>query len=152
VTITKKKAITDIGFDQGMKVALKFDPSITGCNVTGNPWWHTAVGGVVNWFVTRGMSGGYTWPANYKNASSDHVFMTFIMGDFAKQLSELPTNNDIVNKILDDLDSMFIDKPASKCFGDVRSEKYVIQNWGKSPYTRGSYSHSTPYTSTFQDY
>ncbi len=150
MAIIKTKAITDIGFDQGMKVALKFNSAPDGCNVTGNPWWHTAVGGKVNWLVTRGMSGGWMWPANYKNGSYDHVFNTFIMGDNAKQLSGL-TNNDIVKKILGDLDSMFIDKPASKCFGAISPDKYIVQNWGRSPYTRGAYSYSTPTTSKVQD-
>lgn len=142
ISIVKKRAIDDIGFDQGMKVALKFNSSIPGCD---NPWWTTAAGGNVGLFVTNGISGGYAWPHNYKDGSTAHTFMSFIMGDNAKELSEL-ADDLIVKQILQDLDSMFGKTPASTCFGVINHNNYVIQNWGKSPYTRGAYSFHTPTT------
>jgi monoamine oxidase len=143
ISIVKKQAISDIGFDQGMKVALKFNSSIPGC---GDPWWTTAAGGNVGLFVTNGKSGGYAWPSNYKDGSTDHTLLSFIMGDNAKELSEHEDTNLIVEQILQDLDSMFDNKPASTCFGVIDHNNYVIQNWGESPYTRGAYSFHTPTT------
>ena len=129
-----------------MKVALKFDPSIPGCNVTGKPWWHTSAGGKVSWMVSNGMYGGWTWPSNYKDGSYDQVYMNFIMGDSAKKLSDLNNDTKIVEQILKDLDRFFVNEPASKCFGSILPQNYLIQNWGKSPYTRGGYSFQTPTT------
>jgi monoamine oxidase len=142
ISIIKKQAISNLGFDQGMKVALKFNSSISGC---GDPWWANAAGGNVGLIVTNGDSGGYAWPTNYKDGSTDQTFMSFIMGDNAKQLSTL-SNDDIVERILQDLDSLFNNTPASRCFGDIHPNNYVIQNWGQSPYTRGAYSFHTPTT------
>lgn len=95
----------------------------------------------------NGMSGGWAWPANYKDGSSDDVFMTFIMGDNARDLSEL-SDVDMIQQIMMDLDAMFDGTPASDCFTNVTNDQanYVIQNWGKSPYTRGAYSFQTPTT------
>jgi len=138
-----KQAITDIGFDQGLKAVFKFDRKLSTCEDS-NPWWVTAVGGEVGLMVMNGMSGGWAWPANYKDGSSDDVFMTFIMGDNARDLSKL-SDVDMIQQIMMDLDAMFDGTPASDCFTNDPAN-YVIQNWGKSPYTRGAYSFPTPTT------
>ena len=143
MTIVKKQAITDIGFDQGLKAVFKFDCKPVHLQ-NSNLWWVTAVGGKVGLMVTNGMSGGYAWPANYKDGSSDDVFMTFIMGDNARDLSKL-SDVDMIQQIMMDLDAMFDGTPASDCFTNDPAN-YVIQNWGKSPYTRGAYSFQTPTT------
>jgi len=138
-----KQAITDIGFDQGLKAVFKFDRKLSTCEDS-NPWWVTAVGGEVGLMVMNGMSGGWAWPANYKDGSSDDVFMTFIMGNNARSLSDF-SDEDMVKQILKDLDAMFEGTPASDCFTNTPAN-YVIQNWGKSPYTQGAYSFQTPTT------
>ena len=89
VTIVKTQAITDIGIDQGLKAVFKFDRNLSTCKNSTVPWWVTAVGGEVGSMVMNGMSGGWAWPANYKDGSSDDVFMTFIMGDNARDYDGL---------------------------------------------------------------
>lgn len=138
-----KQAITDIGFDQGLKVALKFDRNLPTCG-NSEPWWETAVGGEVSFMITNGLSGGTVWPANYKDGSTDDVFMTFIVGDNAKEISNL-SDEDMISRILSDMDAMYDGTPASDCF-TLDPDNYVIQNWGESPYTRGAYSYQTPTT------
>eukprot|EP00585_Thalassiosira_rotula_P009330 CAMPEP_0196133652 /NCGR_PEP_ID=MMETSP0910-20130528/2787_1 /TAXON_ID=49265 /ORGANISM="Thalassiosira rotula, Strain GSO102" /LENGTH=622 /DNA_ID=CAMNT_0041393399 /DNA_START=95 /DNA_END=1963 /DNA_ORIENTATION=- len=139
-----KQAIADIGFDQGLKAALKFDRDLPACG-TSDPWWVNAVGGDVAYMITNGMSGGWAWPADYKDGSTDDVLMTFIMGDNARELSTLSSDEDVILQILSDLDDMFDGTPASDCF-TLDSDNYSIQNWGKAPYTRGAYSFQTPTT------
>lgn len=76
--------------------------------------------------------------AAFKKNSNRHILGLFTVGDMAVPYASLNTEEEIIAKILSDLDLMF-DGKATETY-----QKHIIQNWSKEPYIRGSYAFSRP--------
>jgi hypothetical protein len=72
------RAYNSIGFDKGMKVALRFE----------SPWWETE-GQPLAWLVTEGLAGACWVPSNYKRDASSHILMCYPMGSNGAALSDI---------------------------------------------------------------
>lgn len=115
---SQKEAIDKIGMGPGMKVFLKFTNQFYPDNILGGP-----------------VCAAY---ANEKigKTGQDHVLLAFVMGDQAKNLSDLGDDQLIVNRLLEELDEFF-EGQASASFIDA-----FVQDWTKDPYIQGAYSYS----------
>lgn len=124
------EAYMGIGFDSGMKVALRFS----------SPWWETE-GESLAWLVTEGVAGVCWVPSDYKKNSTSHVLMCYPMGENSRELSALAATGDssaLVKAVLRDLDQTFPQAP------DAASSNYVdslVQDWGSEPFIKGAYSY-----------
>ena len=124
------EAYMGIGFDSGMKVAVRFS----------SPWWETE-GEPLAWLVTEGVAGVCWVPSDYKENSTSHILMCYPMGDNSRALRALAGNGNssaIVNAVLSDLDNTFPQAP------NAASEHYIealVEDWGADPFTRGAYSY-----------
>lgn len=124
------EAYMGIGFDSGMKVALRFS----------SPWWETE-GERLAWLVTEGVAGVCWVPSDYKKDSTSHILMCYPMGENSRELSALAATGDssaLVKAVLRDLDQTFPQAP------DAASANYVdslVQDWGSEPFTLGAYSY-----------
>lgn len=74
------------------------------------------------------------YDAAFKKDSNDHVLGLFTVGEEASFFTDLDSDEDVINAVLEELDQMF-DGQATQYFIDG-----VVQNWEKEPWTRGSYS------------
>lgn len=124
---TTVDAYQGIGFDQGMKVAMRFS----------NPWWETRGNNRLAWLVTEGVAGACWVPSDYKVGSSDAILMCYPMGDNAASLSSQGEGG-IINAILADLDRTFPGAPGAASDTFIEG---IVQNWGADPYTLGAYSY-----------
>ena len=128
-------AFRQIGFDSGMKIALRFS----------NAWWETE-GEPLAWLVTEGVAGACWVPSDYKDRSTSHILMCYPMGENSRQLTAFGAEGGeeaIVTAVLEDLNQTF---PTTS---GAASEFYVdalVQDWGADPYTRGAYSYPTKET------
>jgi monoamine oxidase len=129
-------AYNGIGFDKGMKVAMRF----------GSVWWETE-NDPLAWLVTEGIAGACWVPSDYKVSSPDNIMMCYPMGDNAQALTDFAANgyngqfgdDAIVAAILDDLDATLPQAPANAATSAYIDA--VVQNWGAHPYTLGPYSY-----------
>jgi monoamine oxidase len=123
-------AYMGIGFDSGMKVAVRFS----------SPWWETE-GEPLAWLVTEGVAGVCWVPSDYKKNSASHILMCYPMGDNSRALRALADNGSssaIVEAVLSDLDNTFPQAP------NAASANYIdalVEDWGADPFTRGAYSY-----------
>ena len=128
-------AYNSIGFDIGMKVALRFE----------SPWWETE-GQPLAWLVTEGLAGACWVPSNYKRDASSHILMCYPMGSNGAALSDIGSaagggdvgEEAIVTAILEDLDRVF---PQALGEASPNFLEAVVQDWGSEPYTLGVYSY-----------
>jgi len=128
-------AYNGIGIDMGMKVPLRFNSA----------WWETQ-GQPLAWLVTEGLAGVCWVPTDYKAGSTDNILLCYPMGDNAAALNDIAVNNGggaagdtaIINAILADLDATFPQAPNEATANYIDG---VVQNWGASPYTMGTYSY-----------
>ena len=128
-------AYNSIGFDKGMKVALRFE----------SPWWETE-GQSLAWLVTEGLAGACWVPSNYKRESSSHILMCYPMGSNGAELADIGLaagdgdagERALVAAILEDLDRVF-----PQALGEASSNflEAVVQDWGSETYTLGVYSY-----------
>ena len=130
----KSDAIDNIGMDEGMKVVMRFNEA----------WWESATGGPVSCMITEGPA-AWCWPLTYKkyydsSGEQDHILVCFSMGQNAIDLkSNAKNDKNIIEAVLDDLDAMFPNTPAT----DSYSGDGYVQDWGAHEYTRGVYSFPT---------
>jgi len=131
-------AYNGIGYDKGMKVAIRFS----------SVWWETE-GDPLSWLVTEGLAGACWVPSNYKVSTPDNIMMCYPMGDNAQALTDLAANGyngqfgdaAIVAAILDDLDATFPPPAPANAATNAYLDS-VVQNWGAHPYTLGPYSYA----------
>ena len=129
------RAYNSIGFDKGMKVALRFE----------SPWWETE-GQSLAWLVTEGLAGACWVPSNYKRDASSHILMCYPMGSNGAALSDIGLaagggdvgERAVVAAILEDLDRVF---PQALGEASPNFLEAVVQDWGSEPYTLGVYSY-----------
>lgn len=74
------------------------------------------------------------YDAAFKKASNDNVMGLFTVGPDSSQFTSLSTDQEIIDAVLAQLDTIFEGK-ASQFY-----QSHVIQNWSKEPYIGGSYS------------
>jgi len=134
---TTVQAYNGMGIDSGMKVPLLFSSA----------WWETE-NEPLGWLVTEGTAGACWAPSNYKTATESFVLMCYPMGDNARALSELGSeqgstaaaDNAIIAAILEDLDATF---PQALGGASANFMEGLVQDWGGAPYTLGVYSFPT---------
>lgn len=128
-------AYNSIGFDKGMKVALRFE----------SPWWETE-GQPLAWLVTEGLAGACWAPSNYKRESTSHILMCYPMGSNGAALNDIALaagggvvgERAVVDAILEDLDRVF---PQALGEASLNFLEAVVQDWGSETYTLGVYSY-----------
>lgn len=118
---SKVSAINNLGMDAGMKVLLKFSHNFWAAN-TQYIYGNNAV--PIYWVTSSGRTS-----ANYQ------ILTAFILGEKAESLTGL-TNEQIMNIILSDLDTIYGNSLASSNFIDMH-----IQDWTKEPFIKGAYSY-----------
>ena len=74
--------------------------------------------------------------AAFRKDSSKNILGLFTVGEKASVYTSLENDDEIINRIISELDEIF-DGKASKTY-----VKHVIQNWSKEPFIQGSYSSS----------
>lgn len=77
------------------------------------------------------------YDAMFRKDVSNHVLALFNVGESAGEYTNLATENEIINTILEELDEIF-DGKATETY-----QKHIIQNWSKEPYVLGSYTYYT---------
>ncbi|MGD1847659.1 MAG: flavin monoamine oxidase family protein [Salibacteraceae bacterium] len=115
----KVAAFQKLGMGPGMKVFLKFSEAFYPGNI---------VGGAVCAAYADEREG---------KSGSDHVLLAFVMGTQAQKLTDLGSDQAIINALLAELDDMF-DGAATAAYLDGR-----VQNWTTEPFVRGAYSYAT---------
>ena len=85
--------------------------------------------------------------AAFRKDAQKNILGLFTVGKNAEQYAQLNTDQEIIDKILAELDEVFDGKASQNYI------KHVIQNWSKEPYIRGSYSSdfSNDRTRTMED-
>ena len=124
------EAYMGIGFDSGMKIAIRFS----------SPWWETE-GEPLAWLVTEGVAGVCWVPSDYKSNTASHILMCYPMGDNSRALRALASNGNssaIVDAVLKDLDNTFPQAPNAASVNYIEA---LVEDWGADPYTRGAYSY-----------
>lgn len=116
--IEKTAAFQKIGMDPGMKVFLKFSKKFYHENIYGGS-----------------ICAAYADESTGKKGK-DHVLMSFVMGKQAASLSSLDSDEQITQKLLEELDEMYAGQ-ASAYFLDA-----VVMDWSKHPFVRGAYSYA----------
>ncbi len=120
----KVSAINNIDFPPGIKVFMEFSerfyPDLT----------------MVGPLLGDGSQEQIYYDAAFKKDSNRHILSLFYVGDGAAEFTSLPSNQAIIDAVLNQLDTIF-NGQASQYY-----VKHVIQNWSNEPYIRGSYSHN----------
>ncbi len=114
----KVEAFSKIGMGPGMKVFLKFKTKFYHDNIAG--------GQVCSSYSNE----------NIGKTGNDNVLLAFIMGDQAKNLSDLGKDDLILNKLLEELDLMY---------NGQATENYIdghVIDWTTNSFIRGAYSYS----------
>ncbi len=79
------------------------------------------------------------YDAAFQKDSDRNILGLFNVGDSAAAYTSLNTEQEIIDKIIGELDEIF-DGKASQTY-----QKHIIQNWSKEPFISGSYSHYDDY-------
>lgn len=85
------------------------------------------------------------YDATFRKDSGRHVLGLFTIGRWAEPYTTLGSDQEVVDKVLAELDEMF-DGKASQTY-----VKHVVQNWSAEPYILGSYTHFTGSEAAAQD-
>ncbi|MEM1320672.1 MAG: NAD(P)/FAD-dependent oxidoreductase [Bacteroidota bacterium] len=85
------------------------------------------------------------YDAAFGKEAQSNVLGLFVIGDAARDYTDLATREAIANRIIQRLDEVF-DGKASRYLEDI-----VVQDWTKEPFVQGSYSHfGDDYESTIE--
>jgi len=123
----KRKIIDSVYMPDGLKVFIKFSKQF-----------------YPDILFTEGLLSGVSsqdklfYNAAYGKDTSDNILGLFTVGKKSSIYTELDSEEDILKKILLELDEIF-DGKASKYYMN-----HIIQNWSKEPFIRGSYSMTYP--------
>ena len=74
------------------------------------------------------------YDAAFGKDTNSNVFALFTVGEQATPYASLATDQEVVDKVLSELDEMFDGKASATYI------KHIVQNWTKEPHIRGSYS------------
>jgi monoamine oxidase len=120
------RAIAAARMPNGLKVFLKFSckfyPDVL---LVGNPLSAEAHEKVI-------------YDAAFRKGSDQNILALFCVGDAADGYTSLDSDQDIVDRLLGELDEMF-DGEASRTY-----QKHVVQNWSLEPFIQGSYNYGFP--------
>ncbi|MEM9546226.1 MAG: NAD(P)/FAD-dependent oxidoreductase [Bacteroidota bacterium] len=72
--------------------------------------------------------------ASFGKDSDRHVFALFTVGEKAREYTSLGTDEAILEKVMEELDTIF-DGKASQYY-----KQHIVQNWNNEPFIQGSYS------------
>jgi monoamine oxidase len=115
----KKKAIEEVTFHQGFKVALKFTEKF--------------YPDVVNCKVKSGEKGFYD--IAFGKDTKANILGFLCTGDATSNYYLLNTNQKIVQALVEELDEMFEGKASATFTGD-----YILEDWGRHQYTQGTWT------------
>ena len=76
------------------------------------------------------------YDAAFRKNSNRNILGLFTVQDLASEYTNLNSDDEIINYILDELDTIFDGKARTNYLN------HVIQNWSNEPYILGSYSDS----------
>lgn len=116
---TKIAAFNKIGMGPGMKVFLKFSSKFYHENI---------VGGSVCAAYADDKVG---------KPGSDNVLLAFIMGQQAQNLTNLGSDQAIINALLIELDGMYNSQATANFLSGI------VIDWTSNPFVRGAYSYAT---------
>lgn len=118
-------AIQNIFMGDGIKVFIefkeKFYPDIL------------AFGGILQAFNEEEK---FVYDAAFRKDTSRHILGLFAINEKAKVYTQLNTEQEIIEKILAELDEIFEGKASPNYV------KHIIQNWSNEPFIQGAYSYS----------
>ncbi len=123
--VEKTNAIDSIYIGDGLKVFIEFSknfyPDILG------------IGGLLESLASADK---IFYDAAFRKDADANVMGLFSINDRASEYTSLATEQEIIDKIMSELDEIF-DGQASKYY-----VKHLIQNWSKEPYILGAYSYT----------
>lgn len=115
----KMEAIQSIGFPKGFKIALKFSEKF--------------YPDVIN---LKGIAGeNVYYDIAFKKEADSHILGYLCLGEQAKIYDALGSEKAIINKLLEQLDTMYDGKASELYTGEYRFE-----NWGKHEYSQGTWT------------
>ena len=117
--VEKKKAIEDITFKRGFKVALKFSEKF--------------YPDAINWKVEDGEKVFYD--IAFGKESKDNILGFLCTGDETENYYAMNSEEKIINSLLDELDKMFNGKASANY-----SDEYLLENWGQHEFTLGTWT------------
>ena len=119
----KNEAINSIFMGDGIKVFIEFKerfyPDIL------------LIGGLISALAEDDK---IYYDAAFRKDSNSHILGLFAIGDNAAPFTSLNSDEEIIDKIIKELDEIFEGKASENYV------KHIIQNWTKEPFIGGSYS------------
>jgi monoamine oxidase len=119
LNLEKKKAIEEITFHKGFKVALKFSekfyPDFVNCK------------------VKNGEKGFYD--IAFGKETNTNILGFLCTGDETNKYYALNSEQKIIDALIEELDKIFEGKASTTYTGE-----YIIENWGKHKYTQGTWT------------
>ena len=116
--VPQQKAFNAIGMGAGMKVFLKFKTKFYHENIFG--------GKICAAYADESIG----------KSGIDHILLAFVMGEQALMLGDLNNDEERVNKLLEELDTLY-DRQATENFIEAH-----VEDWTAKPYIKGAYSYS----------
>ncbi|WP_299551715.1 NAD(P)/FAD-dependent oxidoreductase [Seonamhaeicola sp.] len=121
--VIKQDAINSISMGDGIKVFIEFKkrfyPDIL------------AIGRLIE---TLSSSDKVFYDVAFRKDSNKNIFGLFAVQEKASPYTDLNSDQEIVDKILVELDEIYDGKASANYI------KHLVQNWSKEPYIKGSYS------------
>lgn len=116
----KKNAIDSVVFLPGFKLVMKFKEK----------WFPDVIS------VTGVGEGEKTFlDSAYKKDVKDNVFALLVTGDPAEKYYTLNSDQEIVNVVLKELDTMYGSNIASSNF----TGEFILEDWGRKPFIKGTW-------------
>ncbi|MEM6807120.1 MAG: NAD(P)/FAD-dependent oxidoreductase, partial [Bacteroidota bacterium] len=119
----KTAAINKVFIGDGIKVFIEFEerfyPDIT------------LQGGMIEALTSADWT---YYDAAFRKDSERNILGLFTVGEKSSPYAQLNTEEEIINKILAELDEMYEGQAS------INYKKHIIQNWSKEPYIGGSYA------------
>ena len=122
----RQTTLDGINMPDGIKVFMEFSerfyPDILNMGSLGN-------------FVNDSNGERIYYDAAFRKDSDKNILALFSVGADSTQYSSLDTDDDVIAKILGELDEVYGGKASATYLN------HIVQNWSKEPYIQGSYAH-----------
>jgi len=123
---SKLNAISNIGMDAGMKVALAFNANFWGSDVES-----IIVDGIVPRYYAPGLG----------RSSNNSVLAAYVMGEKAEALRGFE-DQQVYDMLLEELDDLYTGNASRLVVRNIEGViKGVVMDWMAEPYIKGSYSY-----------